>query len=108
MFTWTDGELLDTINQDSSGLDYQEAWGYCGLENGQTHAIVLHQSDGALMDVDALIAENNPVADDDDSLINYDLGWLTYSGTGPLGGSIHYSETVGSQAKLTFSGTSPE
>ena len=100
------GDLLDTIDQDSAGLDYQEAWGSCGLESGQTHVLVFRQSEGALMDVDAIFLKNNPLADDDDPLIHYDLGWSTYQGAGPYDDSIHYSEMVGSRAQVTFSGSS--
>ena len=103
---YVDGDLFDTIDQNRSGLDYQEAWGSCGLESDQTHVLVFRQSSGALMDVDALLVKNNPLADDDDPLIHYDLGWSTYQGAGPYDDSIHYSETVGSRAEVTFSGSS--
>ena len=103
---YVDGELLDTVDQDSSGLDYQEAWGYCGLESGQTHVLVFRQNTGTLMDVDAFFLENNPISDDDNQLISYGIGWISYLGNGPYDGSIHYSEMVGSQAEVTFSGTS--
>ncbi len=45
------------------------------------------------------------VYDDTDSNWVYSAGWTTYSGTGPAANTLHYSNTVGSEAQFAFTGT---
>jgi hypothetical protein len=45
------------------------------------------------------------IYDDTDSSIIYSSGWLPITASGPYNNTLHFSNTLGSSASLTFSGT---
>ncbi len=98
-----DGSVVTTFSQNGSHL-YQQSYTSPVFPTG-SHTVQFKNvgGSGAYMTIDAL--KVFILFDDTDPGWTFANGtWLTYSATGPIGGSEHYSNNLNGTATFTFSG----
>ncbi len=107
---YVDGTKITTINAYKSSTAWQQTWTSPLLTTGTHTVTFVHAGGGTYIDIDALEVFGPPPAlgagtyDDNHMYWVFSSGWLTYSGAGPYNTTLHYTNTVGSQAWFTFNG----
>jgi hypothetical protein len=106
---WMDGALETTINAYSATLAWQKTYTSRAYANG-THTVMLKNVGGSTyqdVDVVQVIGPVGPgTYDDKHAAWVYGHGtWYTYAGAGPYNSTLHYNNTNGSTAMLSFTGT---
>lgn len=91
--------------------DVASVFSATGLSAGSHSISITTRSDknasssSTYVEVDALEYKTGSRTDDTSSAIAYSSGWATSTIPAHYGGSAHYTQTAGSQATFTFSGT---
>jgi hypothetical protein len=106
---WVDGGLVTTINANSAFLVWQKTY-ISPVYTVGTHTVMLKNvGPSGITDVDAIqviVPVGAGMYDDADAAWVYENGtWSSYTGSGPYAGTLHYNDTIGATASLTFSGT---
>jgi len=107
---YVDNALVTTINAYSATTLWKQTYTSPLYSSGTTHTVVLKNiTSGKNMDVDAIQIVTPPVAgatvyDDRHALWTYTGTWTSYSGSGPLNNTRHYSATLNGTAAFPFTG----
>jgi hypothetical protein len=108
---YVDGTKIAQINAKSTTTAWQQTWTSPSLTAGAHIVRFVHAGGGTYIDVDAIqvFAPPAPVTagtyDDTNSAWTFGGSWTTYSGAGPVNNTDHYSNVIGSDAQITFTGT---
>jgi V8-like Glu-specific endopeptidase len=107
---WLDGSLLTTIDSYSASITWQRTYASPVFANGVHTVMFKNIGPSGITDVDAIqvIAPIGAGMYDDTYMSWVYAGtgtWATYSGSGPYLSTIHYSNSVGATASVTFHGT---
>jgi len=108
---FVDGAYVDTLDEFSSFMIWQNTWTSPTFSNGVHNLKLVHAPGGAggtLADIDAIqILGPLPPGkyDDTQSKWVYNGNWAAYSGSGPYNNTLHYSATIDDYATLDFVGT---
>ncbi|HMB24756.1 MAG TPA: multicopper oxidase domain-containing protein, partial [Anaerolineales bacterium] len=105
---YIDNVLVGTINQYNATRVWQATWTSGNLGLGQ-HTLKLVHASGSTVDIDALDVKTYQILttgkyDDVHASLTYN-NFIATTSTGPYAGTLHYSNTVGSQVEFTFTGS---
>jgi len=107
---WVDGTLVTTVNANSATLAWQQVYTSPVLSAGNHTVRFVHAGgSGTYIDIDAIQIFGTPVTsgtyDDAHAAWQYPIGWTAFTGSGPANNTMHYTNIVGNQASVLFSGT---
>jgi hypothetical protein len=106
---YVDGNKVGTINARSTTTTWQATWTSPLLTPGIHLVSFIHVgANGTYIDVDKIqVLDAVGAGTHDDTNVNwvYTGTWTSYPGTGPAGDTDHYTNVVGNEAQLIFTGT---
>jgi thermitase len=105
---YVDNALLTTINAYSATTLWQQTYA-SPFYSTSTHTVVIKNvsASGKVVDMDAIQIVAPPSSgtyDDNSALWTYASTWKTYSGSGPLYSTRHYTATLNATASFSFTG----
>jgi hypothetical protein len=106
-----DGGATTLVGAYSASTVWQQTYTSAMYSDTGSHTVMISTpGDGSYIDIDAIEIAGPPTAhgpgtyDDAHSAWTYTGNWATWSGTGPLHDTMHYTNATGATATFTFQG----